>query len=104
MCHCLTFLGEIQGCTDLLTFSETSSSRALGEAAQTAPAFGKRHFVGMKPWVVVFFLRCLMGNQISTSQRKESEVTLISNTLCKDCYQAFPKYLNFLLGSNLCFL
>lgn len=33
--HSLTFLGEIQGCTVLLMFSETSSSRLLGEAVLT---------------------------------------------------------------------
>lgn len=102
---CQTFLGEIQGCTAVLRLSETSSSRLLGEAAQAGSAFGKRDYVGVKPWVgFFFFLRCLMGNQISTLQRKEGEVALISNTLCKDCYQAFQKYLDFLLGSNFCFL
>lgn len=36
--------GEIQGCPALLSVSGTSSSRLLGEAAQTAAAFGKKGF------------------------------------------------------------
>lgn len=102
MCLSWTFLGEIQACTALPTCSN-KPQQVTGGGSPTAPAFGKRDFVGMKPWLVLF-LRCPMGNQISTLQRKESEVTLISNTLCIDCYQAFQKYLNFLLGSNFCFL
>lgn len=79
----------------------TSSSRLLGEAAQTAAAFGKRDFLG--GWSHGLFFSLGKSNQHLAEKRK-SEVPLISNTLCKDCYQAFQKYLNFLLGSNFCFL
>lgn len=70
--QCLAFLGEIQGCTALLTFSGTSSSRLQGEAAQTAAAFGKRDFFGgMEPWVA-FFLR-----EIKSAPCREKKVKFL---------------------------
>lgn len=50
-----------------------------------------------------FFLKCPMGNQINTLQRRKWSYFDIKYVFLKIAIR-LQKYLNFLLGSNFCFL